>query len=480
MKTKHGKSIEITDQLSEIAATTIAQWIGCSSVIYNQKTISSKKLYSEWLTTDKTTERPVVDQKVAHLTKTLPFLNEIPCQIRRNAGSQWYQAMTATLKGLRKAPKVKPKNKKRNCYVTNELFDVQDLDNNRCLIQIKKDATKQNRANYLCGIVMPFPKEDAGHALILSRKGNRFWLSMSYDIDLPVLTQEEIKQLVINLSDDELIKLSHGYDLGIIRQITSSDGTVYHINDECKNKLSKLETKKQRYQRRYARMARANDRTTGTKKRKRTNGERKILSKINKFYEKQAAIKFNNSHCISKKLAEETPLIAIFEDIKLNNMVRKPKPKKVNGKFVKNGRAAKRGLNKAILGANMGQIRSFAKYKLHDRGKLFITVPAQYSSQECSICGFVHKNNRKTQDKFLCLGCGFAANADDNASAVIKKRGIAFIRSEAFSKEETKRIKISAKRTKAHELASSGSGDNVRHQINDAVVSDALNQTLII
>lgn len=45
-----------------------------------------------------------------------------------------------------------------------------------------------------------------------------------------------------------------------------------------------------------------------------------------------------------------------------------------------------------------------------------------YSSQECSDCGYVDKNNRKTQSKFKCLCCGKEINADINGSRTLLKR----------------------------------------------------------
>lgn len=45
-----------------------------------------------------------------------------------------------------------------------------------------------------------------------------------------------------------------------------------------------------------------------------------------------------------------------------------------------------------------------------------------YSSQECSSCGYVDKNNRKTQSKFKCLCCGVEINADINGSRTLLKR----------------------------------------------------------
>jgi putative transposase len=81
-----------------------------------------------------------------------------------------------------------------------------------------------------------------------------------------------------------------------------------------------------------------------------------------------------------------------------------------------------------------------------------------YSSQEFSQCGHAEKGNRPSQATFQCLGCGYAAkaddNADDNAACVIKQRGITHVRSEAFSIEKTPRtIKVRRKKTnKAEEL----------------------------
>ena len=47
---------------------------------------------------------------------------------------------------------------------------------------------------------------------------------------------------------------------------------------------------------------------------------------------------------------------------------------------------------------------------------------AEYTSQQCSKCGYIHKNNRKTQEKFKCIHCGYEENADLNASINIKNR----------------------------------------------------------
>ena len=47
---------------------------------------------------------------------------------------------------------------------------------------------------------------------------------------------------------------------------------------------------------------------------------------------------------------------------------------------------------------------------------------AEYTSQQCSKCGYIHKDNRKTQEKFKCIHCGYEENADLNASINIRER----------------------------------------------------------
>ena len=51
-------------------------------------------------------------------------------------------------------------------------------------------------------------------------------------------------------------------------------------------------------------------------------------------------------------------------------------------------------------------------------------VPATpYQSQKCSVCGHVHKKNRKGE-AFLCLNCGHTDNADKNAAINHKKAAV--------------------------------------------------------
>ena len=69
------------------------------------------------------------------------------------------------------------------------------------------------------------------------------------------------------------------------------------------------------------------------------------------------------------------------------------------------------------------QLRQYITYKAEQVGIDVIGVPPQDTSRTCSVSLFCDKANRRSQSHFLCLSCGFQANADYNASANIARSG---------------------------------------------------------
>lgn len=109
---------------------------------------------------------------------------------------------------------------------------------------------------------------------------------------------------------------------------------------------------------------------------------------------------------------------------------------------VDNGAAAKSGLNKSILASTWGQTKVYLQYKARRQGKLVIDVPPFYSSQECAVCGHVHKDNRVSQSEFVCLSCGNTDHADHNAAKVIAMRGVRQLLAGKCEQKEKKRCRI--------------------------------------
>ncbi len=64
------------------------------------------------------------------------------------------------------------------------------------------------------------------------------------------------------------------------------------------------------------------------------------------------------------------------------------------------------------------------EYKAAAVGIKVVKILPRYTSQRCSKCGYIHRENRPTQQIFQCLKCGYEANADYNASQNISIKDI--------------------------------------------------------
>jgi putative transposase len=136
----------------------------------------------------------------------------------------------------------------------------------------------------------------------------------------------------------------------------------------------------------------------------------------------------------------------VFEALKVENMTASAKGTiEAPGKKVRQ----KAGLNRSILASGWGQIKLYAQYKARRAGKLSIEVPPHHSSQECSQCGFTHKDNRLSQAEFVCQRCKHTDNADTNASQVLVKRGVALILSGGVAKKKVNRVGITKQKVGA-------------------------------
>ena len=67
------------------------------------------------------------------------------------------------------------------------------------------------------------------------------------------------------------------------------------------------------------------------------------------------------------------------------------------------------------------QLQQMIQYKAERVGIKVRFVNPSYTSQKCSKCGHVDKENRKTQARFECIKCGLKLNADHNASINIAR-----------------------------------------------------------
>ncbi len=90
-------------------------------------------------------------------------------------------------------------------------------------------------------------------------------------------------------------------------------------------------------------------------------------------------------------------------------------------------------LNRMI--SNFGKRIIEEKFKsISEQYGIIITqINPAYTSQECSKCGYIAKNNRKNQETFICGFCGKKQNADINASKNILARSSSYLK-DVFAK----------------------------------------------
>ena len=202
-------------------------------------------------------------------------------------------------------------------------------------------------------------------------------------------------------------KSAIGVDLGIKKLLTTSNGDVFKPINSFKANQVKIA----KFQRKLR------------KKTKFSQNWKKLNLKINKLHHHIANIRHDYLHKVTTTLSKNHAMIVV-EDLKVANMSKSAKGTIENkGKNVK----AKSGLNKSILDQGWSMLVKILEYKQQWRGGLLVKIDPRYTSQTCSSCGHVAKENRQTQSKFECVECGFSENADINASRNILAAGHAVL-----------------------------------------------------
>ena len=198
-----------------------------------------------------------------------------------------------------------------------------------------------------------------------------------------------------------------GVDMGIAQFATLSDGHVFAAVNSFKQKQKQLA----RYQRAFSRKV------------KFSQNWKKQKSKIGRLHQTIANIRKDYLHKTTTIISQNHAMIVI-EDLQVKNM-----SKSARGNLNKPGRhvKAKSGLNRSILDQGWFEFRRQIEYKQVWRGGNVLAVPPQYTSQRCSCCGTVSKENRQSQAKFACIACGYQANADVNAAMNILAAGHAVL-----------------------------------------------------
>ena len=391
---------------------TLAQWIGCARVIYNAKVAEMEYFQTFRRKALGADPMPEIDQAYSQFKddELTPYLSEVPSQLLRNSSFQFMTAWQRYRKGLSSKPAHKKKGRRDSVLLTSELFRFDE----QGVLNIGTFRHKVGDLKFCAHREFKTPK-----TLVISRKANRWYVSFCFEDPKLVepRSQEDLLSDLSHLSAEQLMAKTWAGDRGVREMLHGSDGQVYHLPSAAVAKHKRREQRKKHLQRQLARQ-----------KKKDSRRRHKTKLSISRISNQQAEVRKDFAHQVSRQLVNNPAIqIFTFEDLKIANMTRRAKPKQdETGQYLPNGGAAKSGLNRSILQSCWGNITLFTHYKAARVNKVCIKVPAQFSSQTCSKCGHTSSENRAGK-RFLCTGCGFACDADFNASLVLHGRGVSYV-----------------------------------------------------
>lgn len=325
------------------------------------------------------------DADLPNLKRERPWYANIQHHVLQQMLRQVDNAFQRFFKGQGKYPKTKRRGKFRS--FTYPPGDVRFEGNKVRLPGIGWMRFYQSR---------PFPDGFAVRSVTVRRKTDGWFISVRLQDDSVPTT---ISQSVVHTAI--------GVDLGIAKLASLSNGETIP-NPRFAQKVERRRTLLHR----------------------RASRKKKGSSKRRKAYQQLARLEsrvVNQRADYQWKLANKLTILAnllVFEDLNIRGMSARCKPKQdEDGKYIRNGAAAKAGLNKAILDASWSELKQKVKAVSEKAGVIFLEINPRHTSQECSCCGYISPTNRD-KERFLCEACGHFADADVDAAVVIRQRGL--------------------------------------------------------
>lgn len=452
----------------------LLQWIGCQRFIYNAK-VGEDRYYRAFArkSLEHTGQFAPIDQQYSQFknAELTPWLSEVPSQLLRNGAVKWRQAYSRFFAGLGGRPAIHNKHGKQSLWLTSELFSFEPATNPSTgeITHILRIGTKKHPVGVVAFVAHRAYQAPA--SIHLSVHAGRWHVSFNFDNGAVESTDAETTECLRRFSASELAGMTVGLDRGVAIPLAGSDGQQFDFRAIEKKRLAKQDKFKKRWQRRQARRLKGSGRY------------QKARQRVAKCQRYRADVCRDFCHQTSHVLVADTRYkLFVFEALKVKGMTAS-----VKGSIDKPGKNVrqKTGLNRSILASGWGQIKLYTQYKSRRAGKLSIEVPAHYSSQECSQCGFTHPDNRRSQAEFFCQRCKHIDNADTNASKVLVKRGAALILGDGMAKKKVKRVGITKQKVGAE--CSEPAGETrptlvetgINHQGGNTLVCMSLNRETV-
>ncbi|WP_300278412.1 RNA-guided endonuclease InsQ/TnpB family protein [Peptacetobacter sp.] len=229
-------------------------------------------------------------------------------------------------------------------------------------------------------------------------------IAKEYSVKQSSLYFDKNNKLILNLTIESLYKENNkdviegrtlGVDLGIKypAYICLNDNTS--IREHIGESMELLKQREQ-FRNRRKRLQQQLRNVKGGK------GRNKKLSALNKLSDSERNFAKTYNHTISKRIVDFA--------------------KKHNCEYINLEDLNKNGFDDNILSNwSYYELQTMIEYKSEKVGIKIRYIDPKYTSQKCSVCGNIDKENRPTQEQFKCNKCGFELNADYNAAINIAR-----------------------------------------------------------
>ena len=210
----------------------------------------------------------------------------------------------------------------------------------------------------------------------LTRKSDGWWLTLSYDEQVPVETPKDAPVI--------------GIDVGIANFLTTSDGKQYGTFHGKLAERHKLDRQKRR--------RKAKLRACLMRK-----GVMKLPSTRNQKLARQVRQEINRA--VNEMYHDHPSAQFAYERLTVAGMKFKA-----------------RRMNAYLYASNLAHLPKQLVWGAAKRGIRARMVKSAYSSQECQRCHSVARENRPTQQTFCCGVCGHTTHGDVNAAENLAQR----------------------------------------------------------
>ncbi len=216
-------------------------------------------------------------------------------------------------------------------------------------------------------------------SVALNKRGNEWWLTLSYDEVVPIQTTPDAPVI--------------GIDVGIANFVTTSDGKHYGT---FHGKLRERQKRDREKRRRKVKLRKCLEK----------KGVQRLPSTSSKSGQRLIRhVRQEINRAVNQCLKEHQGYQLAYEHLSVAMMKHKA-----------------RAMNAYMRASNLAHIPKQIAWNAAKRGVQATRVKSAYSSQECSQCHFTDRANRPDQRTFCCVVCGFQAHADLNAATNIAWR----------------------------------------------------------